>query len=80
MQKEMLMDAEFFDQRDLSRRWRISVRTLEKWRTNRTGPRFIKVGGRVRYRRADVEAWEERRASVEAGPVEDDVDEPSGAS
>lgn len=73
------MDAEFFDQRDLSTRWRISVRTLEKWRTNRTGPRFIKVGGRVRYRRVDVEAWEERRASVEDRPVEDNADELSEA-
>jgi excisionase family DNA binding protein len=31
--------------------------TLEKWRVRGEGPPFVKVGGRVRYRRSDVLAW-----------------------
>lgn len=43
---------------DLSRRWGISVRTLEKWRTRQVGPAYIKIGGRVRYRLEDILAYE----------------------
>ena len=36
--------------------------TLAGWRTEEgRGPRFIKVGRHVRYRRSDIEAWLETR-------------------
>jgi hypothetical protein len=35
----------------------ISIPTLARWRMERTGPAFICVGRRIRYRRRDVEAW-----------------------
>jgi predicted DNA-binding transcriptional regulator AlpA len=31
--------------------------TLAKWRLRRTGPAYLKLGGRVRYRAEDIEAW-----------------------
>ena len=31
--------------------------TVRKWRVYGTGPRFIRCGGSVRYRAADIEAW-----------------------
>lgn len=34
-----------------------SVRTLERWRADGTGPAFVKVGRRVAYRRADLHAY-----------------------
>lgn len=34
-----------------------SVPALAQLRYRGTGPRFIRAGGRIRYRRADVEAW-----------------------
>jgi hypothetical protein len=34
-----------------------NARTLERWRTNGTGPRFVKVGRRVHYRREALDAW-----------------------
>ena len=46
------------DQKELARRWLISPRTLEQWRWQGRGPRFLKLGGRVLYRVADVEAYE----------------------
>ncbi|MEM7530259.1 MAG: helix-turn-helix domain-containing protein [Pseudomonadota bacterium] len=46
-------------QKELAERWRLSPRTLERWRTNRTGPRFVCLGGRVVYRVADVLAYEQ---------------------
>ena len=31
---------------------RINVRTLERWRVDGSGPRFVKLGRQVRYERA----------------------------
>jgi excisionase family DNA binding protein len=36
--------------------------TLRYWRHVNRGPRSLSVGGAVRYRRADVEAWLEQGA------------------
>lgn len=46
------------NQIELARRWRISPRTLERWRWLSQGPRYLKIGGRVVYRLEDVEAFE----------------------
>ncbi|HSD37765.1 MAG TPA: helix-turn-helix domain-containing protein [Rhodocyclaceae bacterium] len=57
---------QFLTPQQLSERWesRIGVRTLANWRSQgSTGPRFIKIGGRVMYRLSDVEAWEQRRTT-----------------
>ena len=47
-----------FNQIDLSRRWSISPRTLERWRWLGQGPQYLKIGGRVVYRLTDIEAYE----------------------
>jgi predicted site-specific integrase-resolvase len=39
----------------------ISPRTMESWRVTGGGPVYIKVGGRVRYRRRDLEVWIDAR-------------------
>lgn len=38
----------------------LSGRTLEKHRTYGTGPRYSKIGGRVVYAIADLQAWVSR--------------------
>lgn len=48
------------NQVDLSRRWRLSPRTLERWRWLGQGPSFLKVGGRILYRIEDIETFEVR--------------------
>jgi len=40
----------------------VAPRTLYRWRAERTGPRSVKFGATIRYRRADVEAWLEQHA------------------
>lgn len=52
------MDPKHLNQIELSRRWNMSERTLERWRWLRQGPRYMKIGGVVRYRIEDVEAFE----------------------
>jgi len=54
-------NPQYLTQQELALRWRISHRTLERWRWLKTGPYFTKLGGKVRYSLADVEAYERRR-------------------
>ena len=49
------------NQIELSRRWSLSPRTLERWRWLREGPVYLKIGGRVLYRLADIEAYEAKQ-------------------
>lgn len=53
-----MTEESFLTQSHLAKRWGISPHTLERWRWQGEGPRFVKIGGRVRYRIADVEAYE----------------------
>lgn len=39
--------------------WRVSTRTIERREASGIGPRSIRIGGRVLYRREDVLAWEQ---------------------
>jgi len=43
----------------VARRWGMSHLTLQRWRVERKGPSFLKIGGTVRYRLCDVEAFEQ---------------------
>ena len=45
-------------QQELSDRWRVSARTLERWRHVGSGPGYIRIGGRVVYPLADITAFE----------------------
>jgi hypothetical protein len=52
------MARDFVDQKGLAYRWGVSERTLERWRFERRGPRYLKLVGKVVYRLADIEAFE----------------------
>jgi hypothetical protein len=52
------MSDAHFSQTELANRWRMSPRTLERWRFTGEGPRFMKIGGRVVYRLEDIMAFE----------------------
>jgi predicted DNA-binding transcriptional regulator AlpA len=47
----------------------LSVRTLERFRVDGRGPRYLKLGRRVAYTREDLMSWaESRRRSSTADP------------
>lgn len=48
--------------RELAEHLGVPVKTLYTWRTTARGPRAIRVGKHLRYRRSDVEAWLEQQA------------------
>lgn len=53
-------------ERELAARWGASPRTLQRWRAEKFGPPFLRIGGRILYRVVDVECFEEQnRWSIE---------------
>lgn len=50
--------AVWLTREQLAARMQLSKDTLARWATGSEGPPFRKFGGRVRYKVADVEAWE----------------------
>jgi hypothetical protein len=65
-------ETKHLDQRDLARRWRISCRTLERWRWLNEGPPYLKIGGRVVYQLSDIETFERgRRAQTHTSIIGD---------
>ena len=50
---ELLTDAQ------LAERWQLSRGTLANQRSQGRGPAYLKIEGRVRYRRSDIEAYEQ---------------------
>jgi hypothetical protein len=47
----------------------LSGRTLEKHRTYGTGPTYRKIGGRVVYALADLQAWADRGAVLSTSEI-----------
>ena len=46
---------------DLAERESVPVTTVYQWNSRGTGPRYMRMGRHVRYRLADVIAWENSR-------------------
>lgn len=53
-------DPNFLTPEQVVARWggAVTVQTLANWRAAARGPAFVRVGSRVRYKLADVEAYE----------------------
>ena len=54
-------DPTYLNQIELALRFRVSPRTLERWRWLKTGPSYHKFGGKIVYELTDVESYERRR-------------------
>ena len=48
------------NEHELSQRWGLSVKTLRRWRQQKLGPIFCKMGARVTYLISEVEAYERK--------------------
>lgn len=48
------------NENELSQRWGLSVKTLRRWRQEKLGPIFCKMGARVTYLITEIEAYERR--------------------
>lgn len=52
------METVHLKQDQVAARWNLSEATLERWRSEGIGPKFLKLRGQVRYRLVDIEAFE----------------------
>lgn len=66
----MSVSTKHLNQLELSRRWNVSHRTLERWRWQRKGPPYLKLGRRVAYEIAAVEAFESSQRRLAASTSE----------
>lgn len=55
------MSTEVLTTVEAARYVRLGKPTLERFRLTGEGPRYAKLGGAVRYRRADLDLWLESR-------------------
>jgi len=64
------MPPEILNTRETAAYTRLGKPTLERFRLTGEGPRYAKLGGAVRYRRCDIDAWLESRLinSTSANP------------
>lgn len=54
------MEIHHLNQKQLAQRWQVSEACLERWRSEKLGPDYLKLHGRVLYRQQDIEAFESR--------------------
>ena len=47
----------FLTEQEVSKRLNVSVAPLRRWRLEKRGPMFVKVGSLVRYRPEDLDSW-----------------------
>ena len=55
------------DETFLSEGTGVSIKTIRNWRSARTGPRPLRLGGLVRYRVGDITAWIDACSEATAG-------------
>jgi excisionase family DNA binding protein len=60
-------DEKFFTTQEVAELLRVTVRTLERWRAAGKGPALITMGGLIRYRHSDLDAWIEANRSTGEG-------------
>lgn len=53
-------NTQFIDTKELAARWRRSPSTIENWRSNGKGPKYLKLGGRVLYSLEEITSYEEK--------------------
>ena len=60
----MTEERHYLSTREAAHYLGLSARTLNRYRVSGDGPVFHRFGGRVRYRRADLDAWAQARRRV----------------
>ena len=48
-------------EQELADYWGMKLNTIRKWRSNGTGPAYLKIGSHVVYTREDIEKYENAR-------------------
>lgn len=49
---------------EVAERWALSEDTLRRWRSEGCGPNYVRLGGRIRYRLAEVMRYEASMTNI----------------
>ncbi|UJB19245.1 MULTISPECIES: helix-turn-helix domain-containing protein [Lysobacter] len=52
------MSGTYLSPEELAARWDVKIETLQRWRCEGVGPRFLKMERRIRYRLEDIASYE----------------------
>ncbi len=63
----MIDEQTLLDEDQAAAMLNVSKRTLRRFRQKGKGPRFNKIGGKVRYRRSSIEEWLRNNETMESG-------------
>ena len=74
----MHMIDDLLTETDVAKKLRVTLGCLRRWRLERRGPKFLKLGALVRYRPDDIADWLESRPV--GGTPSKPFDEPRGAT
>ncbi|CAH0274555.1 hypothetical protein SRABI83_03743 [Arthrobacter sp. Bi83] len=61
------MESELLTAAELGTKLHKTAPALAQWRYKGIGPKFVKIGGGVRYRASDVEAWLDEQTRSQTG-------------
>jgi excisionase family DNA binding protein len=53
---------------EVSEQLQVPIETLRRWRYERRGPTFVRVGKAIRYRQSDVDVWLARMTVESSSP------------
>ena len=62
----------FFTQKEVAKRWKISLSTLERWRWTGKGPKYMKFGNQIRYTLAQLREHERKRNRQNTSEIKKD--------
>lgn len=51
------MCGELFNETEVAKKLRVSLACLRRWRLEKRGPVFIKIGSLVRYPQEELDSW-----------------------
>jgi predicted DNA-binding transcriptional regulator AlpA len=63
----------FLTEKDVAQQIKVSLASLRRWRLGQRGPRFLKIGGLVRYRAEDLEQWLETLPAGGTAPQRQEI-------
>jgi hypothetical protein len=68
--EHLFQDTRSLTEDELAERWHLSPRTLQRWRCEKSGPAFFRLGNRrVRYHLADILSYERSRRAAMLSPL-----------
>ncbi len=54
-------------EKELAKKWHLSAKTLQRWRWLKSGPHYIKIGGRIRYTSDNIKNFEKEHKYLRKG-------------